>query len=94
METTVTGSRSHIVVGVVPGHAADIVATAAMFARQFDADLICANVNASRYTATFDLDGTVVSLPLIPDRTEGRREQFDPDLHETIAATLADTGVA
>lgn len=88
-----TGSRSHIVVGIVPNHADEILATAAVFARQFNADLACASVNPSRYTAAYDPDGTVLSLPLVPDHSDGRREQVDPRLAETITATLSSLGI-
>jgi len=86
-------ATTRIVVGVVPRHAADVLSTAAVFAQQFHAELICASVNAARYTAAFDSDGTVLSLPLTPDRSESRRERFDPTLQEAIAAALAGTGV-
>ena len=86
-------ATTRIVVGVVPRHAADVLSPALPFAQQFHAELICASVNAARYTAAFDSDGTVLSLPLTPDRSESRRERFDPTLQEAIAAALAGTGV-
>lgn len=89
-----TGSDIYIVVGVIPRNAIIVLKSAAVFARYFGAALVCANVNASRYTAAFDAEGAVISLPLVPDHTDGHREQFDPDLAETIATTLNGTGVA
>jgi nucleotide-binding universal stress UspA family protein len=72
----------------------NVLRSAAVFARSFDAALVCANVNASRYTAAFDSDGAVILLPLVPDQTDGYREQFDTDLAQTIETTLNGTGVA
>lgn len=89
-----TSSSSHIVVGVVPRHASEVLAAAAVFARWFGADLACASVNPSRYTAAYDSTGTVISLPLVPDHSDGRREHIEPRLEEAIAAALSGTGIA
>lgn len=89
-----TASVRRIVVGIVPRQAADVLSAAAMFARRFGAELVCAHVDPSRYTAAFDPDGTPVSLPRVPDGSEGRKQLLDPELSDTIAATLTGTGVS
>lgn len=80
--------RRPIVVGVVPGQPATVVAEAAVFAQHFDAELICATVDLSHYAVEEKPDGTVIALPLDPDLADTRTEEFDPELRRTIAETL------
>lgn len=89
-----TGPSHHIVVGVVPGQPAAVVSAAARFARHFDADLVCASVDAVRYPVDVLPDGSVVSLANDPDLGEELVERFDPDLHAAIASVLEGSGVA
>ncbi|NEM90683.1 universal stress protein [Galbitalea soli] len=58
---------SVIVVGVTPGQPDAVVQRAAVFAGHFDAELVCAWVDGSRYRVSENPDGSVVSLPLDPD---------------------------
>ena len=51
--------------------AAGSVANAARLARQFDAVLICANVEAGNYVVSEHPDGSVESRPIDPDQRIG-----------------------
>lgn len=82
------GRRAHIVVGVVPRQPAAVVTEAAQFARHFDADLVCAFVDAGRYVVEELPDGSVTSLSLNPDLPDLRVETFAPELRAQIAAAL------
>ncbi|MCU1407852.1 MAG: hypothetical protein JWQ43_4155 [Glaciihabitans sp.] len=83
-----------IIVGVVRGQSATVLLQAVEFAKRFDAILVCASVNPTRYTVTENADGTVSSLPLDPEIADLREEQFDPDVREYLDATFAGTGAA
>lgn len=80
--------KPHVVVGVVPGQPGAVVAQAATFAERFSANLVCASVDSTRYTIEGCPDGTVVTMPLNPDRFSDEQEAFDPGLREAIAETL------
>lgn len=88
-----TNHVSSIVVGVVPGQSAAVLNCAALFARRFDAELVCASVDLSHYTADRRPDGTVYALPINSDLVDGKIEQFDPALRHTIAGVLDPLGV-
>jgi len=60
-------SPAQIVVGIVDDQPAEVLTTAADYARRFDAELILAHVDDSKYTVEARPDGTVASLPLDPD---------------------------
>lgn len=78
----------YTIVGVVPNQPAGVVTTAAMFAEQFGAELICASVNAGRYTVERYPDGTVESMPIDPDLADSDLEVFDPELEGMLAHAL------
>lgn len=81
-------SRTSIVVGVVPGQPSTVVTKAAEFAVHFDADLVCASVDASRYTIAREPDGRVVAMPIDSDLADDIVEEFDQSLHALISETL------
>ncbi|HEY8912827.1 universal stress protein [Lacisediminihabitans sp.] len=83
-----TQSRS-VVVGIVPGQSDDVVLQAAMFASRFEAQLVCAFVETSRYVVEELADGSVRSLPFDPDLPELRDEVFDPELAAHLGSLLA-----
>lgn len=85
--------KPRIVVGVVPDQPNAVIATAATFAHQFRADLVCASVDTARYTVDTLQDGTVVSMPIDPDLADEAVERFDPELRSSIATVLEDRGV-
>lgn len=86
--------RSRIVVGVVPDQPAEVITAAADYAAHFDAELVCAHVDASRCTVETRPDGSVLSMPIDPDTTDEAATEFDPELQDRIAAALEGTNVA
>jgi nucleotide-binding universal stress UspA family protein len=86
--------RRHIVVGVFADQPPAVLEQAANFAQQFDADLVCGYVDASRYVVEEMDDGTVTSLPIDPDLIDLREERLDARLTDQITRTLGGTGVA
>lgn len=85
--------RACIVVGVAPDQPAEVLTTAATYARQFDAELVCANVDDSRYTVEVRPDGSILSMPVDPDTTAEASAEFSPELHTRIASSLAGSEV-
>lgn len=83
-----TTVKAHIVVGVVVGQPPAVVAGAASFARHFNADLVCATVDGSRYFVETLPDGTITSLPINSDLPDLRVETFDPTLRAQLAEVL------
>lgn len=82
-----TQNQARVVVGVVPGQAPEVVATAATYAEQFDAELVCAFVDSTRYPVDTTPLG-VVAMSVDPD-VEGRViETFDPAWRDALAAVL------
>lgn len=81
-------SHPCIVVGVVPGQPATVVETAAMFARQLGAELICASVDPSRTTIEERPDGSVVTIPIDPDLPFEEVQVFDAKLRTQISQIL------
>lgn len=78
----------HILVGVVPEHLAAVVTAAATFAERFGAELICASVDGSSYTAGKRPDGSIMSMPIDPDSYFDGAQVFDPGLRTEIAKIL------
>ena len=82
-----------VIVGVVPGQPDTVVQQAAMFAARFNAELVCASVDAGQYQV-YDLGyGTMTSLPFTADSPERAEERFDPDLAARLAALLDGRGL-
>jgi nucleotide-binding universal stress UspA family protein len=81
-------NNTSIVVGVVPRQPVAVVTEAALFAERFDAELVCATVDTSRYTVSREPDGTVVATSFDPDLADETVEEFDPALRATIADVL------
>ncbi|QGH69757.1 universal stress protein [Pseudactinotalea sp. HY158] len=77
-----------IIVGVIPGQPAAVVAEAAILAGQVGADLVCAFVDTSRYPVRELPDGTVVAMPIDPDSAESDVAEIDPGLRDSIASAL------
>lgn len=86
-------NTSHVVVGVVPGQPPAVVVTAAIFARHFRAHLVCAWVDAARYTLDTLQDGTVVSMNIDPELADESVESVDPALRASISEALHDRDV-
>jgi nucleotide-binding universal stress UspA family protein len=74
----------YIVVGVIPSQPDEVLLHAADFARHFNATMVCANVDVTRYTVDEAADGSVSAFPIDPDVAELVNEEFDPDLAKRI----------
>lgn len=92
-EKTNATTTSSVVVGVIPGQPDAVVTQAALLALRFDADLVCAYVDGSRYVASIGIDGTVLSLPVDPDIPEFRDAVFDPALADRLRELLSESRV-
>lgn len=83
-----TDHRNRILVGIVPGQPPAVVTMAARFARRFDAELVCAFVDAARYPIEELPDGTVVSLAIDPDSADDSAEELAGELKAAIGTAL------
>jgi nucleotide-binding universal stress UspA family protein len=72
------------VVGVTPKQPLAVLKHAARFARQFEAVLVCANVEAGSYVVAEHPDGSVESRPIDPDQPDWNTAVFDGDLAHRI----------
>jgi nucleotide-binding universal stress UspA family protein len=81
-------SRHYVVVGVVPGQSDKVVTDAAALAERLGAELVCANVDITRYTIEELPDGSVAAFPVDPDQAEIMHDEFDPALTERITHLL------
>lgn len=86
--------RLHVVVGVFPGQHEAVVGAAARLARQFDAEVVCAWVDPSRYPVARQSDGRVVAAPIDPDSGGETVQEFDPALRDRLARVLDAAPVA
>ena len=85
--------RRTIVVGIVPGQSPSVLRTAARFAERFDAELVCAWVDAARYTIAEEADDAAWSMPIDPDDDDAPVLEASPDLGAAIARALEGLGV-
>ena len=83
----------YIVVGVTPNQPPTVLRQAARFARQFEAVLICANVEAGSYVVAEHPDGSVESRPIDPDQLDWDNAVFDGGLADRIGALADEEGV-
>ncbi|MGO4692284.1 universal stress protein [Glaciibacter sp. 2TAF33] len=94
-DTGATGpAGASIVAGVFPGQPDRVILEAAGFARRFNAELVCVQVNAAGYLVYETPDGMVSSLPFDPDLPELDDPGFDPDLSDHLGHLLDATGVS
>jgi nucleotide-binding universal stress UspA family protein len=82
-----------IVVGVTVRQPLTVLHHAVRFARQFNAVLVCANVDQTSYVVTEHPDGTIESLPIDPDALEEPTRTFDEELAGRIRAVADKAGV-
>jgi nucleotide-binding universal stress UspA family protein len=82
-----------ILVGVMPRQLSHVLTRAAEFALRFDAMLVCARVDPSRYVVERFKDGRFSSMPIDPDVADLRIETFDEALRDRIASILEPTGI-
>ena len=83
----------YIVVGVTPKQPLAVLRHAARFARQFEAVLVCANVEAGSYVVAEHPDGSVESRPIDPDQPDWNTAVFDGDLAHRIRSMADQEGV-
>jgi nucleotide-binding universal stress UspA family protein len=86
-------SGRYLVVGVTPRQPPVVVQWAARFARQFNAVLVCAHVEAANYVVAEHSDGSVESRPMDPDALDWDTAVFDSSLAARIRDAAADAGV-
>jgi len=91
----VTGDSAarYIVIGVTPKQPLAVLRHAARFARQFEAVLVCANVEAGSYVVAEHPDGSVESRPIDPDQPDWNTAVFDGDLAHRIRSMADQEGV-
>lgn len=73
-------TKATIVVGVTASQPRTVVEQALVFARRFDASLVCVQVDPARFVVETRADGIVVAAPFDPDAGEAIDEQVDPDV--------------
>ena len=83
----------YVVAGVTPQQPPIVVQWAARFARQFDAVLVCAHVEAANYVVAEHPDGSVESRPIDPDVPDWDTAVFDSGLATRIRDLARDAGV-
>ena len=83
----------YIVVGVTPKQPEAVLRHAARFARQFEAVLVCANVEAGSYVVAEHPDGSVESRPIDPDQPDWNTAVFDGGLAHRIRSIADQEGV-
>jgi len=91
----VTGDSTarYIVVGVTPKQPLAVLRHAARFARQFEAVLVCANVEAGSYVVAEHPDGSVESRPIDPDQPDWNTAVFEGGLAHRIRSIADQEGV-
>jgi nucleotide-binding universal stress UspA family protein len=83
----------HIVVGVTPKQPPEVIRQGARFARQFEAVLVCANVDAAAFVVAEHPDGSVDSRPIDPDQPDWDTAVFHGGLADRIGALAQAEGV-
>lgn len=86
-------SGRYIVVGVTPQQSPTVVQRAARFARQFEAVLVCAHVEAGNYVVKEHPDGSVESRPIDPDLPNWDDAVFDHALADRLRDLARDANV-
>jgi nucleotide-binding universal stress UspA family protein len=91
----VTGDEidRYLVVGVTPKQPLTVLRQAARFARQFQALLVCANVEAGSYVVSEHPDGSVESRPIDPDQPDWNTAVFDGGLADQIRALAQEESI-
>jgi nucleotide-binding universal stress UspA family protein len=92
-EDSEDGTDRYIVVGVTPKQPLAVLRQAARFARQFEAVLVCANVEAGSYVVAEHPDGSVESRPIDPDQPDWNIAVFDGGLAHRIRSIADQEGV-
>jgi nucleotide-binding universal stress UspA family protein len=88
-----THPAARIVVGVFPGQRDAVVEHAAAIAARYDAELVCAWVDRSRYVIDESADGVVRSMPIDPDVADTTDRGLPVRLLAQLARLLEPSGV-
>jgi nucleotide-binding universal stress UspA family protein len=83
----------NIVLGVTPKQPLTVLRQAVAFARQFNAVLVCANVEPGSYVVAEHSDGSVESRPIDPDQPDWNTAIFDGSLAARIRDIADKEGV-
>ena len=86
-------SDRYVVVGVTPKQPPAVIRLAARFAREFQAVLVCANVEAGSYVVAEHPDGSVESRPIDPDQPDWNTAVFDGGLANEIRTLAQAEGI-
>lgn len=86
-------ATNYIVVGVTPKQPSIVLRQAVGFAREFNARLVCANVEAGNYVVAEHPNGSVESRPIDPDQPDWNTAIFDGSLAARIRAIADKEGV-
>ncbi|MFL6047419.1 MAG: universal stress protein [Propionibacteriaceae bacterium] len=86
-------ATNYIVVGVTPKQPLIVLRQAVGFAREFNARLVCANVEAGNYVVAEHPNGSVESRPIDPDQPDWNTAIFDGSLAARIRAIADKEGV-
>ena len=86
-------ATQYIVFGVTPRQPLTVLRQAVGFARQFNAVLVCANVEAGSYVVAEHPDGSVESRPIDPDQPDWKTAIFDGSLAARIRDVADKEGV-
>ena len=86
-------SDRYVVVGVTPKQPPAVIRQAARFAREFQAVLVCANVEAGSYVVAEHPDGSVESRPIDPDQPDWNTAVFDGGLANEIRTLAQAEGI-
>lgn len=83
----------YVIVGVVPRQEPAVITTAAQIARAFNAELVCAWVDESRYEVGRDdpspgSDAAIYATSIDPDLADDGPLEFNPTLQAFIGRTL------
>ena len=87
-------THARVIVGVFPGQPDAVVEEAAAFAARFDAELVCAWVDRSRYLIEESEDGTVRSMPIDSDLNDAADQGFPSKLTVQLTRVLESLGVS
>lgn len=82
-----------ILVAVEYGQSDAVLRQAAALAQDLGTELVCANVDLSRYMVVEHPDGSVLAEPFDPDVPDLREEVFDPGLADHIRQVLGPLGI-
>lgn len=72
--------RPSVIVGVTPSQPRHVVEQALVFARRFDARIVCVQVDSARFVVEGGDEGAVLAAPFDPDGGDVIEEHFDPEV--------------